>query len=423
MGTFAEKVSYLNDTKLLIKEAIKNKGVTVEEDTPFREYANKIANISASADDIEPLEVTENGTYEATAGVGGYNPVIVNVPIGGLPEEAFTITGNCQYLFYNSNWTWFVENYGSQLQVQNVTSALDMLHNYPLQAEVPFEIYFVDNYSGTFQNFAYKAKFTRAPILHVNLSPGYSNGFNNMFNDCNFMREIPYDYFYNMTTPENWEKIKKTTAPRQGIFCNCYSLKELPDISILITEVTGYYNGLYYNAFYQCYALNKIENIPLSTTATYTSNMFSGTFNNVYRCNKVTFMTDNGVPYNVNWKNQAIDLHISVGYTNDRYYIINYNSGIPADKQIKDYATYQALKDDPDSFATNMAYSRYNHDSAVETINSLPDTSAYLAANGGTNTIKFRGEAGSATDGGAINTLTEEEIAVATAKGWTVTFA
>ena len=50
----------------------------------------------------------------------------------------------------------------------------------------------------------------------------------------------------------------------------------------------------------------------------------------------------------------------------------------------------------------------------------MPDTSAYLAANGGTNTIKFKGESGSATDGGAINTLTAEEIAVATAKGWTV---
>ena len=37
-----------------------------------------------------------------------------------------------------------------------------------------------------------------------------------------------------------------------------------------------------------------------------------------------------------------------------------------------------------------------------------------------TNTIKFRGEAGALTDGGAINTLTEEEIAVAAAKGWTV---
>ena len=68
----------------------------------------------------------------------------------------------------------------------------------------------------------------------------------------------------------------------------------------------------------------------------------------------------------------------------------------------------------------NINYSRYNHDSAVRTINSLPDTSAYLTANGGTNTIIFKGASGASTDGGAINTLTEEEIAVATAKGWTV---
>jgi hypothetical protein len=46
---------------------------------------------------------------------------------------------------------------------------------------------------------------------------------------------------------------------------------------------------------------------------------------------------------------------------------------------------------------------------------SLPDTSTY-----GSNTIKFKGASGALTDGGAINTLTEEEIAVAAAKGWTV---
>jgi hypothetical protein len=96
-------------------------------------------------------------------------------------------------------------------------------------------------------------------------------------------------------------------------------------------------------------------------------------------------------------------------------------NGITEDKFVYDDLTYQALKDDPDWFTYKIAYSRYNHDSAVNTINSLPDTSAYLATAGGTNTIKFRGEAGSATDGGAISTLTEEEIAVATAKGWTVT--
>ena len=80
------------------------------------------------------------------------------------------------------------------------------------------------------------------------------------------------------------------------------------------------------------------------------------------------------------------------------------------------------MKNDPDWWTMKVEYSRYNHDSAVATINSLPDTSAYLATAGGTNTIKFSGAAGSATDGGAINTLTEEEIAVATAKGWTCSF-
>ena len=123
----------------------------------------------------------------------------------------------------------------------------------------------------------------------------------------------------------------------------------------------------------------------------------------------------------VNWKSQVIGFTNNVGYAKSTSSIINYNSGITADKEVKDDATYQALKNDPDWFTTKVEYSRYNHDSAVATINSLPDTSAYLASKGGTNTIKFKGAAGASTDGGAISSLTPEEIAVATAKGWTVT--
>ena len=55
--------------------------------------------------------------------------------------------------------------------------------------------------------------------------------------------------------------------------------------------------------------------------------------------------------------------------------------------------------------------------SDIKTISTLPDVSA-----SGTATIKFKGAAGSLTDGGAINTMTAAEIAVATAKGWTITF-
>ena len=73
-------------------------------------------------------------------------------------------------------------------------------------------------------------------------------------------------------------------------------------------------------------------------------------------------------------------------------------------------------------YGGNPKNSVYNHDSAVETINSLPDTSAYLAEKGGTNTIRFKSDQGANTEGGAIGNLTAEEIAVAAAKGWTVAF-
>jgi hypothetical protein len=150
-----------------------------------------------------------------------------------------------------------------------------------------------------------------------------------------------------------------------------------------------------------------------------TSNAFTYSFDNAYRLKNIVFaMNEDGTAKTATWKSQTIDLSKSVGYLPSKSYVMDYNSGITADKEVKDDATYQALKNDPDWFSANINYSRYNHDSAVRTINSLPDCSAT-----GTNTIKFKGASGALTDGGAINTLTEEEIAVATAKGWTVTFA
>ena len=46
MGTTADKINYLNDTKAAIKEAIENKGVTVSDSDTFRSYAEKIEDIS-----------------------------------------------------------------------------------------------------------------------------------------------------------------------------------------------------------------------------------------------------------------------------------------------------------------------------------------------------------------------------------------
>ena len=200
------------------------------------------------------------------------------------------------------------------------------------------------------------------------------------------------------------------------MFQNCKRLRHLP-IGFInrLTKSQGYYANALYNCGSYCYSLDDI--IGISTTdATLTSNGCYNMAYQTYRLKDFIFATnEDGSAVERNWKGQAIDFSNYVGYGNAGSYFSTAT-------QITNDETYQALKDHPDTWTISTDYSRYNHDSAVRTINSLPDTSAYLASSGGTNTIKFRGKAGSKTDGGAINTLTAEEIAVATSKGWTVSF-
>lgn len=195
--------------------------------------------------------------------------------------------------------------------------------------------------------------------------------------------------------------------------------------------------------------IKELKNIPIpyrNTNAVSSNIRFFG-YSSAYlpNTNSMIFATNNGEPYKVNWKNQTIDLAKTIGYENSNWSSSykNYAQGYWKEKNNVFYNTtdleqaklnYNKLKSQDNWFSWSsksgtyegknvyysLLFSRYNHDSAVETINSLPDTSEYLTSAGGTNTIKFTGIQGALTDGGAINTLTEQEIAVATEKGWTV---
>ena len=224
----------------------------------------------------------------------------------------------------------------------------------------------------------------------------------------------------------NWNRVHTFSyATLNSLFANCYSLRKIP-VDVLNNmwgiQTSSSYVPMY-NAFNKCYVLDEIRDFPIHQAAL-TSNCFDGLVQGCSRLKSFTFATnEDGTPKTANWKNQTITFENKynsnpIGYAYLASNITGYNSGITADKEVTDDATYQTLKNDPDWFTCNYQYSRYNHDSAVETINSLPDCSA-----SGTNTIKFMSLSGELTDGGAINTLTEEEIAVAAAKGWTVTLS
>ena len=364
---------------------------------------------------VESIEITDNGTYTPSEGIDGFNEIIVKVP-GSLPDEAYNITGICKYKFSYNGWNWLIEDYGSNIKTKDITSTEYMFSDCSTLTKIPFDI---NIKSGTPVSMTYMfstcQKLETLPRI-INLQP---NNINSMFNNCQMLREIPEDW----CDTWDWSYMENRTGAyacdRGSSFQACFSLRKFPMEFLAHANPMAYTSYMtYYYLFYCCYTLDEVIDLPIPYTATYTSNIFYQTFNNCYRLKNLTFeINEDGTPKVMNWKNQTIDLSNNIGYsTGSDSYIINYNSGITKDKKVIDDASYQALKDDPDWYAITSSYSRYNHDSAVATINSLPDTTS----SGGTNTIKFKGDSGSKTDGGAINTLTAEEIAVAAAKGWTV---
>lgn len=392
---------------------------------------------------------TANAIRQLTGSSERYKPSefkdALNIELNLIPEEAFHFSGNLCYRFAHQTWDWFFKKYGNKITTSEITNADRMFYGCKVE-QLPFELNFKDGgctVSAMFSNCGnltsvppINFKQTTTPISCTSLfdycyglrdigkiSNLYPTTIHELFGYCTNLRYLPE--FENL----NLSYVQTNTSGRcNTIFIDNHSLREIPE-DLLKQIYCGVQTNPNYTVFYEgfsgCVVLNEIIGLN-PQTGTLTSNAFVDTFRSNLRVKDIIFATqEDGTPYSANWKSQTIDLTYDVGHrvTGDTSIITSKYSGITSDKLVTDDATYQALKNDPDWFTSTTSYSRYNHDSAVNTINSLPDTSAYLTANGGTNTIKFKGESGALTDGGAINTLTEEEIAVATAKGWTVTFA
>ena len=352
------------------------------------------------------------------------------MPIYEFPPEAFVITGDCGNKLAYNGWNWYIDLFGDKITTKDITKLSSFAYFSNNLKSIPFDLNIAsncDSYANAFYG-CYNLLTAPRIVGQLPLPTSTYSGFadiGSLFSSCYRIREIPYDYFYTFGGIDYWTSdviTQSTRGTRNGLFQSCYSLRALPDISMLKNNV-AYYSNLYNSLCRDCCTLDEIRNLPVLDGTTYTSNLFSQSIQRCGRLKSFTFETNvDGSPKIAQWKSQTIEAYYEIGFGREAD-VLNYNSGLTKETQIIDDATYQALKNHPDSWTIILEYSRYNHNSAVETINSLPDTSAYLASVGGTNTIKFKPTAGAKTDGGAINTLTEEEIAVAAAKGWTVTFS
>ena len=375
----------------------------VIDDSKLVNIADAIRNKNGSANKYTPTEMaTAIGEIKASSGME-------------LAPEDLVLSGDCAYKFYNNNWYWFIEKFGDKITTKDITNCNYMFYQYNKKlSTIPFSLNFKENTAVDIDNIFQNATITSLPPMNnLKISRAYQ-----AFYGCSYITEIPEDYF------DKWDFSYIHESDYSGdyfsyMFAYCYRLRKIPsDLSMFYDKRDFYPSVFFYQAFMNCCVLEKITNLPV-TSATLTNNSFRETFSSCSRLKQITFSLNDGMPKTASWQAQVIDLNGYIGHSSQYNSLTNY--GMTSDTKITDDASYQLLKDNEDSWTQNIAYSRYNHDSAVETINTLPDTSAYLAESGGTtNIIKFTGASGSATDGGAINTLTEEEIAVAAAKGWSV---
>ena len=372
-------------------------------DDSLKAIGNAIREKNGETTTYKPAEMAAAITAISGGGSSGYVPT----------DADLKLTGNCGDLFNSGKLKWIIDNYGNRITTQKISSTKGMFIQY-IGDNIPFIIN--SDYELNCQRMFYLAGIKGTlPKIVMTKTTDYISDIGSMFYGYIY-DNIPDDYFSSMASATIYKYVSMS-----GVFQGAKYITKIPSSWLTFTSKypkTDAYANPYNVAFKNCYSSKKLNNLHTFSSSVIKDNFFRETFNGTYSLNSVTFAPlPEGTEYR-QWKSQVISLNNYVGYGIGSNMIDIFDRN----KRVENDSTYAALKNTDDWWSSDINYSRYNHDSAVETINSLPNTKPYLDANGGTNTIIFKGNAGAKTDGGAINTLTDAEIAVATAKGWTVSF-
>lgn len=366
---------------------------------------------------LEPLHTEENGVFAPPAGVNGFSQVEVAVPIPPAP----VLTS----LSVSENGTYTPEQgVDGFIEVEVVVPATkitytgdihDAFKNADVWNAVKDHCEF-DNITRIDGAWYANNGIDYLPPINISTTSGF--GFQSTF-DYSSLRSTPQFICQTASGTMSVNKLsfyfctELETADLTGLepdsnqkldffFNNCYHLRSYDTDFVSQIEAGG--SDDTYGGFGDCHSLDEIKGYPYIKTG-------SSFLRGCYRLKAFTYK-DFGAAQQIGNKTIRLDGKF---YVSSRETFLDTTSFTDA-TEITDAATYALLKNNPDQWSADIAYSRYNHTAAAETINSLP-TNTYLSP-----VIQFTGNSGSGTDGGAISDLTPEEIAVATTKGWTISF-
>lgn len=363
--------------------------------------------------------IREKGNTTAKLTLDAMPAAIAALEVGGGSDiEPPVISGNAESLFSYLDSTststysqpklqWYYNNKSlwNNTKTENITNANKMFQSCEKLEEIPFAINLDETCSSCSNMFATGRKLKKIPKID-----GLRGNCAELFGGCWELTEINIEDLPNMADG---------TIYGNKIFYYCRRLRKVsPEvIKALGTDTMNYSNSVLRGLFQNCYCVDEALNLPVRNAVITGTNQFDSTFLSCNHIKDITFETnEDGSPKEVVWDTQ------SISFTGCGYGAIG--SYIGSNKIIKDAATYELYKDDADAWTNDIAYCRYNKASAIRTIASLPIV--YRETIGGNLAgsciCNFNRNAGSLTDAGAIGDMTEEEIAVAAAKGWTISF-
>lgn len=362
----------------------------------------------------------------------------------GLTDEELTITtGN--YLFANTsplyknclsyiNRANFDKVDGMQWMFSNNSKVVDL-------SNITIKLHDSVTINSAFVNCV---NLRKLPNFVTTAGTFNSNQFFRAFENCYKLEQEEFDKFI---------KLDFSTTPQSYAFSHNYNFKHID----LTQAVNGFVPwGEIYWSFQRLIGTEpNLRTIKLpawnpkqDSKPFETSSYYWGTWDGMTMLDSITFSTEeNGVATKAKIKNCLIYIENDYGCGSTMTGLMSYpDEPLTKDDNVfKDItssncttetikAGYERVKNRPNwcsVYDYSMSYqgktiypriltSRFNHKSMVDLINTLPDTSEYIAAKGGTNTLKLCRYMGDLTDEGGASNLTEEEIAVATAKGWTI---
>ena len=370
---------------------------------------NDEVKIDLTADTVSPSTLALGITAHDKSG-----NIITGTALTGFTADDLKFSGNLALFNVDGRFDRIIEKYFDNVKLggwiengiaYNVTNLSSAFNNSKLSVIPPIHIRGNVNVQ---QAFSGCINLTQLPTFIQYTSSAETINWFYMFKDCASITNIPSAY---LSSIMGYDSSSNSTS---GLFQNCLSLKEMLDTGICAGSVE------FPHMFENCCQLNKIVGLTMPNTE-FVSNKFTDMFKKCVMMSKLTFSGSG----NYQWKSQTIDF-TTCGYDTTTNHTYSTSTGgkkfiFDSAKQVTDASTYNQLKDTADWWTADVAYSKYDRQSAIATIKSLPDTKNYLSSNGGTNTIKFKKNAGSAKgDNYNMSKLLASEIAVATAKGWTV---